>query len=183
MFTDVVVTDRKADGLRCPFTGNRLVVHMVVHPGSIVFNAPDAFTLAEPVDGLDTLFMRASMRNGVSGAAPVEGPVRDPYTGETLTLKTLPDGRVCYVGGFNPRAACESLDRFVYMASMRDGRTDMPPPAEFVVEKPGVSRCLKHKSIDVSQDTVAAAEAAVDKAGLVKKSVRGASIRRKGDVS
>lgn len=183
MFTDVVVTDRKATGLKCPFTGENLVVHMVVHPGSIVFNAPGAFTLAEPVDRLDTLFMRASMRNGVSGAAPVDGPVLDPYTGAPLALKTLPDGRVCYVGGFNPRAACESLDRFVYMASMRDGKTDMPPPGEFVVEKPRAVRYLKHKSVDVSQDTVDAAEAAVDKAGLVKKSVRGASIRRNGDVA
>lgn len=174
--TDVIVTAAGADNIVCPFTGKKIVVHMFVHPGSVVFCAPDAFTLAEPVADLETLYLKASMRGGITSTIDRKNVV-DPYTGKQLKLRVFPDGRMSFVGGFNPRAAVDSLEKFMYMATQRGGIPVMDPPEGFSAEKVSRKRALRHKDLSVSQDTLDMAEKAVDRAGLVKKSVRGASIR------
>lgn len=125
----VVVTVSEASGLVCPFTGKPLVVHMNVAPGSITFNAPDAFSAQEPCSGFDALMRRLSMRNGVEGIAKGGDVMRDPYTGKQFQIRDLPDGRVAVAGGFNPRAAKASVEEFAYYASMRGGVTERKPPA------------------------------------------------------
>lgn len=125
----VVVTVSEATGLTCPFTGKPLVVHMNVAPGSITFNAPDAFCAQEPRADFETLMRRLSMRNGVEGAVEGGSAMKDPYTGKPFQVREMPDGKVAVRGGFNPRAACLSVEEFAYYASMRGGVTDRKPPA------------------------------------------------------
>ena len=128
----VVVTVSEASGLTCPYTGKPLVVHMNVAPGSITFNAPDAFCAQEPCESFDVLMRRLSMRNGVEGIVKGGDAMKDPYTGKPFRVRDLPDGKVAVCGGFNPRAARMSVEEFAYYASMRDGVTDrmMPTAAE-----------------------------------------------------
>lgn len=179
MALDVVVTAREVDTLICPYTGEKLEVHMVVQPGSVTYSAPKAFTLHEPVATMEELLLRASMRNGVTGSVPGKGPVICAYTGEPLRLRTLPDGRVCFTGGFNPRAMSESLGEFVYKASMRNGETEMKSPTEFRIHKSSKHRYLRKKEITPSADTMATAEKITEQTGLYKKSVRGASLGKR----
>ena len=178
---DVIVTAPAARDLVCPFTGKRLVVHMYIKPEGFIFCAPDAFTLSEPVDKIDTLYRRASMRNGVEGMATQGLRNIDPYTGSPLRLRTLEDGRVSLVGGFNPRSACTSLEEFVYKASMRDGKTDIPVPqvTQRVAAPEKPKHIAKPKDIELSEDALRVADAAVRKSGKFqnKTSVR---IERKG---
>lgn len=180
MVTDVVVTAREAQHLKCPFTGRDLVVHMIIQPGSVAFCAPDAFTLAEPVSNMAELIQRSTMRNGVSGVVDQKHSRVDPYTGEELRFRELPDGRVCFVGGFNPRAACDSLGQFIYRATMRDGKTSLDNPEKVKAEHTIVQRTLKHKDLKVSDETMKAAESAVEKTGNFRRSVRGASLKKGG---
>ena len=125
----VIVTADEAKGLMCPFTGKPLVVHMNVAPGSVTFNAPDAFSAHEPAKDYDTLMRRLSMRNGIEGVVTGGAAMIDPYSGEKFRFRDLPDGRVTVCGGFNPRAAKFGLAEFTYFASMRDGKTSRRAPA------------------------------------------------------
>ena len=169
---DVVVTVKEAERLFCPYTGKHVEVHMLVKPGSITFCAPHAFTLAEPVKDVAELNRRASMRDGVTGV--VNGPnLRvDLYTGDPLRLRELADGRVCYVGGFNPRAACESLEEFLYRFTMRNGEAKMKPPKEFEAVKPKRMTFGRKKDVDVSEDTMRFAHEMVAGSGKFSKKTR-----------
>ena len=129
------VTVPRAMGIKCPYTGDVVDVYLTTGNGCILYSCPDAFSLAEPVGSLAELQDRASMRNGVHGAADgVKDPV-DARTGEALRLRALPDGRFAYAGGFNPRRAFTDLDMLLYYLTMRDGVATMPKPGE----KPPVS--------------------------------------------
>lgn len=161
---DVVVTARIAERLFCPYTGKKVEVHMYVQPGSITFCAPGAFTLSEPVDSMKVLLQRSTMRNGVSGVVPVSKGAVDLFTGRRLQVREFPDGRCCYVGGFNPRAACPTLGEFVYRYTMRDGKATMPKPKEMKAERVERRPPPPKKDVDPSAETVKAAEKAVDKA-------------------
>lgn len=136
----ITVTAPEVQNLRCPFTGRKLVVQMHVNPGSVTFSAPDAFSLKAPRKCLNDLLDDASQRNGVFGAVARDSAWVDPYTGERFQLRELPDGSVFFTGGFNPRMACKTLGEFIYRATMRDGHTDMEPPAGLVAEKPTGTR-------------------------------------------
>lgn len=124
----VKVTVSEAANLTCPYTGLPLEVHMNVAPGSITFSAPDAFCVQEPVASYEVLMDRLSMRNGIAGVVEGNEMMKDAYTGEILQIRELPDGRVAVRGGFNPRAAKESVEEFAYYASMRGGKTDRRKP-------------------------------------------------------
>lgn len=124
----VKVTVSEASGLVCPYTGRPLEVHMNVAPGSITFNAPDAFCVQQPVDSVEILLDRLSMRNGVAGSVSGDAMMRDAYTGEILRIRDLPGGKVAAAGGFNPRAAKQSVEEFAYYASMRAGVPSRPRP-------------------------------------------------------
>lgn len=114
---DIEITAREACGIRCPFTGAELHIVGHIDGGHIVYNAPDAFSLAEPQESIERLYARASMRNGVEGGITRDESLTDPYTGNRLTLKQLPDGRYIFRGGFDPRRAMMSLAEFVKIAS------------------------------------------------------------------
>ena len=163
---DVVVTVRSVERLFCPYTGKHVEVHMLVQPGSIVFCAPAAFTLAEPVKGLDNLIRRSTMRDGVTGVVSNAEGMVDAYTGKKLRLRSLGDDMFCFVGGFNPRAACGSLEEFIYRFTMRDGKPHVDPPSEFAVETTVRAREPRQKSVDVSAETLAAAEKAAEASGM-----------------
>lgn len=160
----IAVTAPEAQRLRCPFTGKPLTVHMHISPGSVTFSAPDAFSLKVPRGSLKTLLDDASMRNGVYGAVTVDKAMTDPYTGEKLRVREFPDGRVCLIGGFNPRAAVSTLGEFIYRASMRDGVTDMTPPVSIKIEKPEAHRPEPKAEEEVSEETMEAAERIVSDA-------------------
>lgn len=166
---DVVVTAPEASGVRCPFTGDPMEIHMVVQPGGVMFSAPDAFTLSEPVESYERLLLRATTRNGVSGAVPSNATPLCPYTGEALRLRELPDGRVCFVGGFNPRAGFKTLGEFLYRATMRDGVAVLDLPGEFDAEAPARRRFLKHKDIQPTQATMEVAEKVAEESGFFQK--------------
>ena len=80
------------------------------------------------VGTLQELQDRASMRNGVAGAARTGDPV-DAYTGKPLRLRAYPDGRFSYAGGFNPRRAFTDLDELLYYLTMRNGVASRAKPA------------------------------------------------------
>lgn len=135
------VTVPRARGIKCPYTGEELDVFLTVGHGSVLYSCPGAFTLREPVGSLAELQDRASMRNGVHGAADGARRPTCAYTGEKLLLQELPDGRYFYSGGFNPRRAYRDLDELLYLLTMRDGvaprpRPAPPPAAESVREPP-----------------------------------------------
>lgn len=162
----VKVTAREASGVVCPFEGRPVEIYMHVQPGSITYSAPHAFSLQVPVEGLERLVDKATMRNGVAGAVGKSGLPKDPYTGETLSLRDFGDGRYCYTGGFNPRAARESLEELVYFLKMRDGKSPAPrpeslPPVTSVTEKP----VAKPHDIELSEETLRAATEAVVMSG------------------
>jgi hypothetical protein len=178
---DVVVTAPEAAEVKCPYTGKRMEVHMVVQPGSVVFSAPDAFTLSEPVGTMEELLLRASMRNGMTGSVPKGATQRCPYTGKTLRIREMPDGRVCFVGGFNPRAGSPSLGEFLYYATMRDGVPTRNRPECMKAERPSQVRYLKKKDVQPSQATMEVAERVAEESGLFqKKSMVTAGVRLKG---
>lgn len=166
---DVVVTVREAERLFCPYTGKHVEVHMYVKPGSITYCAPHAFTLAEPVATLEELLRRASMRDGVAGVAAGDDARTDVRTGEPLVLRELPDGRVFFSGGFNPRAACDSLEEFLYRFTMRGGKAVMPEPKAFQPVKPERLFAPKHRDTEISEDTARAADSLVRKSGKFEK--------------
>lgn len=124
----VKVTVSEAANLTCPYTGLPLEVHMNVAPGSITFSAPDAFCIQEPVESYEVLMDRLSMRNGIAGVVKGNEMMKDAYTGEILQIRELPGGRVAVKGGFNPRAAKESVEEFAYYASMRGGNATRQKP-------------------------------------------------------
>lgn len=157
----VIVTADEATGLTCPYTGKSLVVHMNVTPGAVTFNAPDAFSVHEPVKDCDTLMRRLSMRNGVEGIVTGAAAMTDPYSGEKFRFRDFPDGRVAVCGGFNPRAARLGLAEFAYYASMRNGKTDRrkpispkpvvkarPPASKPATSGPGPSDELQQTCLD-----------------------------------
>lgn len=115
--TDIEITAREACGIKCPFTGDELRIVGHIDGGHIVYNAPDAFSLSEPQESIERLYARASMRNGVEGGIARGEAMTDPYTGNRLVLKRLPDGRFIFRGGFDPRRAMMSLAEFVKAAS------------------------------------------------------------------
>lgn len=126
--TDIVITDPCVRGLRCPFTGRDLEIVGHIGGGHVTYNAPGAFSLAEPQESIGRLYARASMRNGVEGVLTREESMVDPYTGRRLSLVAHPDGRFSFRGGFDPRRGCLSLADFVKAASC--GRRDIgAPPA------------------------------------------------------
>lgn len=135
------VTVPRAQGIKCPYTGDDLEVYLTVVAGGVLYSCPNAFTVAEPVDSLGELQDRASMRNGIRGVVDgVQKPVC-AYTGERLFLRILPDGRYVYTGGFNPRRAFTDLDELLYYLTMRHGKAmRMKPtglqPVERVRENP-----------------------------------------------
>lgn len=160
---DVVVTSSLVEGLICPFTGKPLEVHMTVQPGLIFFSAPDAFSLREPVHGLDQLMLRASMRNGIEGVVSGKASMIDPYTGNPLVLHEAGDGTCFFSGGFNPRCGYGSLNEFVYYASMRMGKSKIQKPeANSQVTEVKKHRRLKEKVIEPSQPALEVAERLVD---------------------
>lgn len=166
---DVVVTVQAVERLYCPHTGKKVEVHMIVRPGSIVFCAPAAFTLAEPVKGLDNLYRKATMRNGVTGTISKEKGTYDLFTGKKMRLRELGNDMYCFTGGFNPRAACESLEEFLYRFTMRDGKAVLPEPKGLVVEQPAVTHIPLKKETTVSDATLDAAVEAVEKSGKFEK--------------
>ena len=166
---DVVVTTRSVERLFCPYTGKLVEVHMIVQPGSIVFCAPTAFTLAEPVEGIDNLIRRSTMRNGVTGVVTPSEGAKDVYTGETLRMRDFGDGRFSFVGGFNPRAACQSLDEFLYRFTMRAGVPTIPPPEDMKVEAVVRTRRPRSRQVAVSQTTLEAAEKAAEASGAFER--------------
>lgn len=177
---DVVVTVPAVERLYCPHTGKKVEVHMLVRPGSIVFCAPAAFTLAEPVKGLDNLYRKASMRNGVTGTIGKDKAGRDLFTGKLLRLREHGNDMYSFAGGFNPRAACSSLEEFLYRFTMRDGVATMPEPQEFSAEKPAAHHQVHAHDTQVSQDTLDAAAKAVEASGkFEKKSMVTAGIQLK----
>lgn len=123
------VTVPRAQGIKCPYTGDVLDVYLAVSPGGVLYSCPGAFTLAEPVGSLAELQDRASMRNGVRGVADGVREPACPYTGERLLLRVLPDGRYMYAGGFNPRRAFTDLDELLYYLTMRNGVAVRAKPA------------------------------------------------------
>ena len=116
-------------GIKCPYTEDVLDVYITVGKGSVLYSCPGAFTLAEPVGSLAELQDRASMRNGVHGAADGAKKPKCAYTGESLRMRVLPDGRYMYEGGFNPRRAFFDLDELLYYLTMRGGKASRARPA------------------------------------------------------
>lgn len=158
------VTAARACGIACPFTGKEIDVYITVGNGSIFYSCPDAFTLSEPVASLAELQDRASMRNGVRGSADGAKSPKCPYTGKKLLLRTLPDGRYFYSGGFNPRRACSSLDELLYWLTMRDGVAARPAPAprcpvEEIREPPPPRLDAKVEASDATLEAVEAVAA------------------------
>ena len=154
------VTTARATGIKCPYTGRTLDVYLTVVNGSVLYSCPDAFTPSEPVDSLETLQDRASMRKGVAGLADgVKEPVC-AYTGKPLRLVMTPDGKYCYVGGFNPRRAFPDLDKFLYYLTMRNGVASRELPSDKpVAEKPApLAKELPGAVTKPSDDTLVAME-------------------------
>ena len=130
--TEINITAREARGIKCPFTGQELQIVGHIDGGHIVYNAPEAFSLAEPQASVERLYARASMRNGVEGAVSREEAMTDPYTGARFTLKQLPDGRFMFRGGFDPHRAMMSLAEFVKTASRGERAFGEAPKATSV---------------------------------------------------
>lgn len=131
------VTVPRALGIKCPYTGDMLDVYLTVAAGGVLYSCPNAFSLAEPVGSLQQLQDRASMRNGVAGAADGARHPVDAYTGSPLKLRALPDGRYSYTGGFNPRRVFTDLDELLYYLTMRNGvATRAKPGAKKPVRRP-----------------------------------------------
>ena len=161
---DVIVTSSLTKGLICPFTGKPLEVHMTVQPGLIFFSAPDAFSLREPVHGLDQLMLRASMRYGVEGVVSGKISMIDPYTGKPLVLHENDNGTYFFSGGFNPRCGYKSLEEFVYYASMRMGVSKIQKPdTDVQITEVKKHRRLKEKTVEPSQPALEVAEQLIDK--------------------
>ena len=161
---DVIVTSDLVKDLVCPFTGKPLEVHMIIQPGMILYSAPDAFSLREPVQGLNQVLNRASMRNGIEGVVSGKDAMIDPYTGEALTLHAGGDSVCFFSGGFNPRRGYSSLEEFVYYASMRMGKSKIQKPGSIdqVVEVKK-HRHLKEKVVEPSQPSLEVAEKLIDR--------------------
>ena len=115
------VTVPRARGIKCPYTGKEIDVFLTVGNGAVLYSCPGAFTLREPVGSLAELQDRASMRNGMHGAADGARRPVCAYTGQKLLLRELPGGRYFYAGGFNPRQAYRNLDELLYFLTMRNG--------------------------------------------------------------
>lgn len=129
---DFKVTASFAAGLKDLFTGKPIEIIGHISGPIVTYSAPDAFTLTEPQTSVDTLYYRASMRNGIAGIVPRESSVICPYTGERMTLERTPDGRWYFSGGFNPRRARMSLAEFVNLASGGAKKVAEPPKAETI---------------------------------------------------
>lgn len=180
------VTVPRARGIKCPYTGKEIDVFLTVGNGAVLYSCPGAFTLREPVGSLAELQDRASMRNGVCGAADGARRPVCAYTGERLLLRTLPDGRFFYAGGFNPRQAYRNLDELLWLLTMRGGNTTRPrpgptPPVEAVREAPP-SR--PDAVIDPSDATLEAMEKLasehMERGTMVSMSVTKGNKKRKG---
>ena len=159
--TDIVITDRAARGLKCPFTGEELAVVGHVADGRVVYNAPEAFSLSEPQASVERLYARASMRGGVEGAVSRAESLTDPYTGRRLVLDRLPDGRYRFRGGFDPRRATLSLADFVRQASRGERSVGAAPEAKSVerveedVPTPADDSHDAHKLVEEMSDRAA----------------------------
>ena len=128
---DFSVTAREARGLTCPFTGKDLQIIGHIDGGLVVYNAPKAFSLAEPQKSIARLYARASMRNGVENSVSKDDAMIDPYTGDRFTLASSPDGYF-FRGGFNPRQGSMSLEDFILKASRGTRKISKPPVATSV---------------------------------------------------
>lgn len=89
----VKLTCPEVQGLKDPFTGRDLVVYAHVCDGVVTYSAPDATSLRVPQLTVDRLMKRASMRDGLVGAADEDERMKNPYDGEPSCLSpTMTDG-------------------------------------------------------------------------------------------
>lgn len=180
------VTVPRARGIKCPYTGKEIDVFLTVGNGTVLYSCPGAFTLREPVGGLAELQDRASMRNGVCGAADGTKHPRCAYTGEKLLLRNLPDGRYFYAGGFNPRQAYRDLDELLYFLTMRNGTASRPRPGpkvpvERTREPPRARPGDAVKPMDATLETMEKLAAAhMERGTMVSMSVTGKAGKGKG---
>ena len=124
--------------LKCPYTGDPLVVYMRIAPGRRpLFHAPQAFTPGQDFPTPEALYRAWNRRDGVEGARSGM-PVVCAYTGEMLSL--VRDETGChYAGGFDPRRFRERGE-FLRLASSRAGMATLDPGPDDARVEPGRER-------------------------------------------
>lgn len=170
MTTNVIVTSRDFEGLVNPYTGEPMRVKMVVGCGpEPLFHAPDTFStndLQKSTNRLYELWSRVNGRQGLRSGIP-----KCAYTGEPLTVAEF-DGGYHFIGGFNPKVLMPR-DKFLYYATMRDGKAVRPEPSPVNIRltkpgetvKPSDSQKRHAESVtpDVSQDAIDLAQDQIEK--------------------
>lgn len=163
------------DGLRNPYTGERLAVKMLVCPdGRALFAAPDAYSPAasrsESSEAAYRLWDRVDGKEGLRTAQ--RQAVVCAWTGEPLSMKRTERGWAL-VGGFDP-TVFRPRDEFLYYAEMRAGasprpkpgareRAEQPPRRARVTERH--RRGVEERAARLDEDSVRAGEAILKSVG------------------
>ena len=154
------------DSLKNPYTGEPLHPRMSVSSGGrILFFAPDTYTPAQPFPSARDAYRAWNRVDGVEGLKDGR-PVTCAYTGKAMHL--VHDGLgYRYEGGYDPRLLL-GRQAFLYYASMRDGRSEYPPPGpESRVDKPAAAgrtqdctaaRHVEEHKAEVTEEAVKTAE-------------------------
>lgn len=121
----VDVTAEKFRGLKNPYTGEPIVVKMLVpEHGSPMFFAPDTYSTAKPTPSVPELVHAWDRVDGVGGMKD-RTKLTCAYTGETLRIVETSAG-FFFEGGFNP-GRLMSDEEFLKFATMRDGKPGHVP--------------------------------------------------------
>lgn len=169
MAQEVIVTSRDFDGITNPYTGEPMVVKMVVGCGpEPLFHAPDTYS---PNDVQSTTKLLYELWSRVDGRQGLRtGQPKCAYTGKPLTVTEFAGG-YHFTGGFDPRMLLPRGE-FLYYATMRDGRATMPEPnpIERVTKpkdetKPSEAQISHAESVTpgVSQESIELAEKQIEK--------------------
>lgn len=163
------------DGLRNPYTGERLAVKMLVCPdGRTLFAAPDAYSPgtvpAETAEAAYRMWDRVDGKEGLRSAA--YSPVLCAWTGMPLSPRKTDRGWVL-TGGFDPTVFLPR-EEFLYFAGMRGGVATRPAPDHGRVEQPRregkVTRRhrqgVEERAAKLDEDSVQAAERIAREVGV-----------------
>lgn len=167
MAVEVRATASAFDGLVNPYTGAKTTTMMVVTgAGEPMFHADrDEYSPWNVYPTAEDAMREWSRENGVYGLR--HPPFLCAYTGAVMTLEKV-DGGYRFAGGFNPKLF-RSRESYLYYATMRGGKTDLPVPAtnfprrvDEVVRPDAPARRKQSRAADLTQEGIDTAKGVVE---------------------
>lgn len=148
-------------GIVNPYTGEPVETVMRVRSGEPPqFFAPETYSPVSPHE-------------------PGKAPETCLWTGNPLKHVTDASGKVWAIGGFNPHAPA-SREEYLYFMRMRDGVSELPPPAEVRVEPVREEAPMpKGHETKIMEESVEAAEDILKKSGFQTQRKTSVRVTRK----